>query len=149
MVMESRTESLSPAPRAFTEGHWRAALGVESSTDRALQRMGGRITTMNFKRKGEKALYNFINDLCIGRRCWAPGLFQHHAPLAGGGSMNTSSPPTPCCMNRAYHGCPEGPCGERFEEEDGKTIHIIGVPAYQRELAEERKAGGWRAVRSR
>lgn len=30
--------------------------------------------------------------------------------------MNTSSPPSPCCMNRAYHGCPDGPVGAREEK---------------------------------
>jgi hypothetical protein len=68
---------------------------------------------MTFKRKGDNNRYSFVDARCIGRECWAPGLFQHRAPLAGGGSMNTSSPPTPCCMNRAYHGCPDGPEGER------------------------------------
>lgn len=103
--------------------------------------------SMNFKRKGEKTQYNFVDDLCIGRRCWAPGNFQHRSPMAGGGSMSTSSPDTPCCLNRAYRGCPEGPVGERMEERDGETCHIIGLPEYQKELATKRKAEGWRAIR--
>ena len=102
---------------------------------------------MKFKRKGEATRYNFLDDRCIGRRCWAPGAFQHRAPLAGGGSMNTSSSATPCCMNRAYRGCPEGPDGERFQAEDGQQIHYVGVPEYQQDLADKRKAEGWKAIR--
>lgn len=99
---------------------------------------------MNFKRKGDPARYSFIDKRCIGRRCWAPGAFQHRAPLAGGGSMNTSSPPTQTCMNRAYRGCPEGPEGAH-ENDDGS--YTVGVPVYQIELAKERRAQGWRPVR--
>lgn len=80
---------------------------------------------MTFKRKGDKARYDFCDKNCIGRSCWAPGLFQHRAPLAGGGSTNTSSPPSPCCMNRAYHGCPSP------------------LPSRDVALVNERKKEGW------
>ncbi len=118
-----------------------------------------------FKRKGDKTKYVFVDDRCIGRTCWAPGMFQHRAQLAGGGSMNTSSPDTATCMNRAYHGCPEGPDGERTEQcahqhtdltasqlvdgvcsdcgGHGIIIHI-GLPIYSIDLAKQRKANGWR-----
>lgn len=99
---------------------------------------------MNFKRRGAKHKYNFVDEFCIGRKCWAPGLFQHRAPLSGGGSMNTSSPLTPCCMNRAYRGCPAGPMGERKEVYDGQEITIVGLPIYEKELAQQRRKEGWR-----
>lgn len=98
---------------------------------------------MMFKRKGERGSYLFIDRRCIGRRCWAPGAFQHRAPLAGGGSMNTSSPDTLTCMNRAYRGCPEGPEG-RIENPDGSIT--VGVPVYQIELAKQRREQGWKAA---
>lgn len=103
----------------------------------------------HFKRKGDPHKYGFIDARCIGRRCWAPGLFQHRAPLAGGGSMNTSSPSTPTCMNRAYRGCPAGPEGEetRTDPETGHPFRVQGVPVYQIELAKQRRADGWKVSR--
>lgn len=73
---------------------------------------------MKFKRKGGQARYDFVDAKCIGRPCWAPGMYQHRAPLAGGGSRNTGSPDSPCCLNHAYHGCPDGPVGARDEQCD-------------------------------
>jgi hypothetical protein len=70
---------------------------------------------MNFKCKGDKALYSFIDAKCIGRTCWAAGMYQHRSPLSGGGSRNTGSPDWPCCLTRAYRGCPEGPDGHSVE----------------------------------
>jgi hypothetical protein len=99
---------------------------------------------MNFKRKGDKVKYNFVDELCIGRRCWAAGMYQHRSPMAGGGSMNTSSPDTPCCLNRAYRGCPDGPMGERTEDRDGEIVHIVGLPEYQKDLAVKRRNEGWK-----
>ena len=95
---------------------------------------------MNFRKKGSKVLYSFLEAHCIGRKCWHADLFQHRSPLAGGGSMNTSSPPTPCCMNRAYRGCPQGPEGELHNEDGSITV---GVPVFDPELAKRRKAEGW------
>lgn len=71
---------------------------------------------MFFKKKGEKTQFRFVNSRCIGRACWAPGNYQHRSPMSGGGSRNTGSPDTPCCMNNAYRGCPEGPDGSRTVE---------------------------------
>jgi len=79
----------------------------------------------DFKKKGEKTKFNFFSPECIAAKCWAPGFFQHRAPMMGGGSRNTGSPDTPCCMNRAYHGCP-------------REIVI------DRLLAQQRKLEGWR-----
>ena len=71
---------------------------------------------MTIRKKGDKTRYSFVDAGCLGRKCFAPGMYQHRSPLSCGGSRNTGSPDTPCCLNRAYHGCPEGPVGERFEE---------------------------------
>lgn len=107
---------------------------------------------MFFKRKGDKTKYSFIDWKCIGRRCWAPGMYQHRSPLSCGGSRNTGSSDTATCMNRAYRGCPEGPDGEYTESildaETGEetVIHHLGVPLYQIDLAEERKLTGWKAA---
>jgi hypothetical protein len=123
---------------------------------------------MMFKRKGDKARYSFIDAKCIGRPCWSPGMYQHRSPLSGGGSRNTGSPDTPCCLNRAYRGCPEGPDGERMEtcpnckgtkllSVGGDTFRcdnclgheswlVTGLPVYQIELAKERKAQGWKTA---
>jgi hypothetical protein len=95
---------------------------------------------MTFRRKGDKTLYSFVDRRCIGRPCWSPGAFQHRAPVRGG-SMNTSSPPTQTCMNRAYHGCPDGPEGEKHNDDGSITV---GLPLYQIELAKQRRAEGWR-----
>src|ERR1700761_6539948 len=101
---------------------------------------------MLFKKKGESPKYSFLDKDCIGRTCWAPGLFQHRAPLAGGGSMNTSSLPTPCCMNRAYRGCPPGPFGERHETHEGQLVTVQGVKSPDKALAMKRKHEGWAKV---
>lgn len=66
-----------------------------------------------------------LDKLCIGRRCFAPGNFQHRAPLMGGGSRNTGGS-TPCCMNNAYHGCPRP------------------LPEFEKAKADQRKLDGWR-----
>lgn len=119
---------------------------------------------MTFKRKGEKTRYNFSDKDCIGRTCWAPGMFQHRSPLSGGGSRNTGSSDTPCCLNRAYRGCPEGPVGEKKEEcsrcnatgkIDGVKCAVcngygkwtmVGLPEISTELIQKRKLEGWKAT---
>jgi hypothetical protein len=114
---------------------------------------------MFFKKKGEKTQFRFVNSRCIGRACWAPGNYQHRSPMSGGGSRNTGSPDTPCCLNNAYHGCPEGPDGARTVEchcggnnpgcvycGGTNMVHYRGLPEYDKEMAAKRKAEGWRAV---
>lgn len=102
---------------------------------------------MIFVKKGQKTRYSFSNDRCIGRYCWNPGMFQHRSPLAGGGSMNTSSADSACCMNRAYRGCPPGPEGERKEHDSVfGEITVMGQPLYQIELAKQRKDEGWKVA---
>lgn len=101
---------------------------------------------MKFRRIGEKPpQYDFVDALCIGRKCWHPDLHKGR----------------PCCMNRANRGCPSGPVGERkgicemcqasgLDKEPcdwcgntGKTT-IGGLPEYDKALADKRKAEGWR-----
>lgn len=105
--------------------------------------MGEEVT---FRRKGDKNRYSFSDARCIGRFCWAAGMFQHRSPLSGGGSRNTGSPDSPCCLNRAYRGCPEGPEGARdeFDANLNQQVHICGLPVFQPELAKQRKAEGWK-----
>jgi len=99
----------------------------------------------NFKKKGDKRKYNFVDHLCIGRKCWSPGMYQHRSPMSCGGSRNTGSPDTPCCMHRAYHGCPEGPVGETTEVDDeGNQCVHVGLPEVETSLVKIRKAEGWR-----
>jgi|HubBroStandDraft_6_1064221.scaffolds.fasta_scaffold00134_9 hypothetical protein len=78
-----------------------------------------------FKRKGDKHRYSFRDAKCIGLTCWGPGLYQHRGATLSG-SRNTGSPDSPCCMNRAYHGCPNN------------------IPAFSKELSAERKKDGWK-----
>lgn len=129
---------------------------------------------MDFRKKGDKARYSFVDRRCIGRPCWAPGMYQHRSPLSGGGSRNTGSPDTACCMNRAYRGCPHGPEGERKEpcercNDEGmeqidapessapeyapcsrcggsKELIMVGLPTYDKDKAAQRKREGWKAV---
>jgi len=83
---------------------------------------------MVFRRKGDKAHYNFLDKTCLGRSCWAAGMYQHRSPMSCGGSRNTGSPDSPCCLSRAYRGCP------------------IPLPDFQPDLARERAKDGWRLV---
>lgn len=107
-----------------------------------------------FRRKGDKNKYSFTDVQCIGRECWAAGMFQHRSPMSGGGSRNTGSPDTPCCLNRAYRGCPDGPVGRKeiteYEEMEGRQVPrlvtIAGLPEVSKELAAKRKAEGWKRV---
>ena len=99
---------------------------------------------MIFRRKGDKARYSFVDRFCIGRTCWNPGMFQHRGATMSG-SRNTGSPASPCCMNRAYFGCPEGPMGERHEQSpEYGIVTIVGLPQYDKALAAKRKSEGWR-----
>ena len=102
---------------------------------------------MILRRKGDKNRYEFIDAGCLGRSCFQPGLYQHRGAVLSG-SRNTGSY-SPCCMCRAYHGCPSGPVGEREEECDclGKphgTHRISGLPVIDPVLVAQRKKEGWR-----
>lgn len=101
---------------------------------------------MIFVKKGQKTRYSFADDRCIGRYCWAPGMFQHRSPTSSG-SRNTGSPDSACCLNRAYRGCPPGPDGERKEHDSVfGEITVMGQPLYQIELAKKRKDEGWKVA---
>lgn len=96
-----------------------------------------------FRRKGHALRYAFADPLCIGRQCWAPGVYQHRGATLSG-SRNTGAT-SPCCMTRAYHGCPDGPVGEKKEIDPiYGLVTISGLPVASKELMAERKADGWR-----
>lgn len=88
---------------------------------------------MKLQRKGDKARYEFLESDCLGRECFAAGMYQHRSQMAGGGSRNTGSPDTPCCLNRAYRGCPSGP--------------MHGLPMVNSDLKKQRRAEGWSVSR--
>ena len=79
---------------------------------------------MYFRMKGDKHKYDFRDNECIGRKCWAPGLYQHRGATLSG-SRNSGSSDTPCCMNREYHGCPR-------------------TTVFDKDLAKARKEEGWK-----
>lgn len=83
----------------------------------------------DFRRVGERGVrYRFRADECIGLECFQPGMFQHRGATSSG-SRNTGSPDSPCCMARAYRGCPS----------DGDPLRVFKI-----DLAKTRKAEGWR-----
>lgn len=84
----------------------------------------------DFKRKGDRARYSFSGPRCIeAAACWAPGMYQHRGATMSG-SRNSGSPDTPCCLNRAYHGCPQ--------PEDARH--------YDQRFAKLRRKEGWKRV---
>lgn len=96
------------------------------------------------QKKGDKKKFSVTDRQCIGRDCFQPGMYQHRgATLAG--SRNTGSPDSPCCMRRAYHGCPPGPVGEEKRVVNGRTETVAGLPEINPELEKQRKAEGWKA----
>ena len=101
---------------------------------------------MKIKRKGDKLRYEFVDSGCLGRECFQPGVFQSRGATLSG-SRNTGRV-TPCCMRRAYHGCPSGPVGQREKECDcpgnphGKHI-VEGLPEIIQLLVVKRKSEGW------
>lgn len=99
-----------------------------------------------FKRVGQKVTYDFVDEKCIGRKCFAPGEFQHRAGAGMGMGSRATGHYSKCCMNRAYHGCPEGPVGERreFDNDLGCEVIFVGLPEIDPGLIKERKSLGWR-----
>lgn len=98
---------------------------------------------MQYRMKGSKGTYSFVDARCIGRECWQPGTFQSRGATLSG-SRNTGEE-TLCCMRRAYHGCPDGPDGEKTGTDvGGQVIVYAGLPIYSEDLAKKRKAEGWR-----
>lgn len=116
------------------------------------------------RKRGEKTKFSVIDAGCLGRECLVAGMYQHRGATMSG-SRNTGSPDSPCCLTRAYRGCPDGPIGMRSEDCDrckgtGKMegdpccvcgghghITIVGLPdpEVDKALAQERKREGWRA----
>jgi hypothetical protein len=99
------------------------------------------------QKKGDKRKFNVTDAKCIGRDCFQPGMYQHRGATLSG-SRNTGSPDSPCCMRRAYHGCPIGPVGPVGEERrvvNGKEEIVAGLPEINPELEKQRKADGWKA----
>lgn len=80
---------------------------------------------MILRRKGDKRKFDFLSRECLGRPCFAPGTYQHRGATMSG-SRNTEAY-SDCCMNRAYHGCPDP------------------LPEVDQALVRDRKnMGGWR-----
>jgi hypothetical protein len=78
------------------------------------------------RKKGERGvLYSMIDRECIGRPCFAPGMYQVRGATMSGSRATGEHRPT--CMNRAYHGCPND--AER---------------RYDPALRKKREADGWR-----
>ena len=103
------------------------------------------------RKVGENMKYSFSDAGCLGRECFAPGMYQHRSPMSGGGSRNTGSPDTPCCLNRAYRGCPSGPVGRQViacdcEGQPHKEHIVRGLPVVDSRLKSVRKREGWKAL---
>lgn len=121
----------------------------------------GQVVQMNIRKRGEKTKYDFVDAGCLGRSCFAPGMFQHRGATASG-SRNTGSPDTPCCLNRAYRGCPNGPVGEMKTMCDNcdndsvglcpycggsRVVTVAGLPVVDPGLRKKRHAEGWKAAK--
>lgn len=76
------------------------------------------------KQARSKDRYFCLDAECLGRKCFAPGKFQHRGATLSG-SRNTGSYSL-TCMNNAYHGCPSP------------------LPEPTKELTEKRKAAKWK-----
>lgn len=82
---------------------------------------------IDFRQTGSKTRFRFVGPRCIEAKCWAPGMYQHRGATPSG-SRNSGSPDTACCLNNAYHGCPQ--------PEDAR--------GYDVELARARRKEGWK-----
>lgn len=81
-----------------------------------------------FRLKFDRNKYDFRDRDCIGRSCWQPGLYQVRGATSSGSRATGTQ--RPCCMRRAYNGCPS-------EEE------LVVLPT----LVEQRKKEGWKIQR--
>lgn len=79
---------------------------------------------MILRRTHDKSRYDFLSLDCLGRRCFAPGNYEHRGATLSG-SRNTGRY-SACCMNRAYHGCPHP------------------LPDVDKAMATQRKKDGWK-----
>ena len=82
----------------------------------------------NVRRKGFRETYWMLDRLCIGRKCFQPGPYEHRGAIGIAGSRNTGDISL-MCMRNAHHGCPD-------EEDMG----------YDTALAQARKKEGWKNV---
>lgn len=71
-----------------------------------------------FCKTRERTRYDFSGPRCIEASCWAPGMFQHRGATMSG-SRNTGEEAA-CCLNRAYHGCPQPESALGYDVEVGK-----------------------------
>ena len=100
---------------------------------------------MTFRIVGDKARYEFHDERCIGRFCWAPGSFQHRGASGAGMGTHATGHYSDCCMTRAYRGCPEGPEGEKQEQDSTYgLVTVSGLPIFDPRVAAEHKKLGWK-----
>ena len=76
------------------------------------------------RQTGSPSQYKVLDRDCIGRACFAAGLYEHRGATGSSGSRSTGRR-TACCLTRAYHGCPR-------------------QRAVDNEIAKARRAEGWR-----
>jgi len=81
---------------------------------------------MILRKTHDKNRYDFRDAECLSAACFAPGIYQiRGATLSGSRSTGATRP---CCMRRAYHGCPT------------EVVHLD-------RLRRERREEGWRIQR--
>ena len=80
---------------------------------------------VQIKIKGDKNRYDVLNRECIGCKCLALGEYQHRGATLSG--LRNTGAYSACCMNRAYHGCPEN-------------------KGYSKELVKERRKNGYHNI---
>lgn len=78
------------------------------------------------RKKYDKNKYEFRDAECLKAECFQPGEY-HHRGATSSGSRSTGKT-SPCCMRRAYHGCPND-------------------VVYMDDLLKKRKEEGWRVQR--
>lgn len=78
-----------------------------------------------FRKTGERGRFDFLDAKCIEAECFAPGEYQTRGATSSGSRATGTS--RPCCLRRAYHGCPT------------PIVHLV-------ELGKARKAEGWKKV---
>lgn len=78
--------------------------------------------------KGDKSKYSAKDKDCLGRSCLNLGHFQVRGATMSG-SRNTGQI-SPCCMTRAYHGCPP------YGDDEGNLYQI------DKKLLSKRKSEG-------
>lgn len=81
------------------------------------------------RKKGDKSPYSVYDRDCLGRACLSIGHYQTRgATLSGSRSTGDCSP---CCMTRAYHGCPS----------NDKELYTVNL-----DLIKQRKSEGMKVI---